>query len=232
MIKPEHTTIHNDTSAPVLTVNGNVTYTNRTVRNSSGTFVTRIETTTSIPYFETGKLVPTSGDGLESFVPESWRIHQSETGDVNGDKLEDLVAVLGRDDLKIKLADIPEDNLRAPRLLVVALKEKEGGYTLSLASPRVILCRNCGADHDNPLLELSLKNGTIIVKQERLTSAYKIDFYVELELKQNEWMLINGLWKTHNRETGYVYEEKQKPMPVEKFYIESMPKSDLYPNEK
>lgn len=215
-----HITINSETSAPVFTANGNVTYTNTVVTNSSGTTVTRTVTTTSIPYFEMGKIVPKSGNNLDSFVPEGWHVHKSATGDINGDKLEDLVMVLGKDDPAMRLEDISKDILRVPRLLVIALKEKEGGYKLSFAGPKVILCRNCGADHDNPMLDLSLKNGTIVIRQERLAPKVKVNYYVEVTLKQNEWQLSKGLLEIQDRDTGDIEEGKSDPVPLEQFYID------------
>ncbi len=69
----------------------------------------------------------------EQFIPQGWKLIMKETGDLNKDKLDDLVMVIeenNKDNL-IPNERLGEDTLNLnPRTILVLFKQKNGGYYL------------------------------------------------------------------------------------------------------
>jgi hypothetical protein len=82
---------------------------------------------------------------VQGFVPSGWKLDHQQVGDLNGDKLDDLMFVLIDDDPKNLVSDksFSENPVNTnPRILAVAFAEKSKTYKLVLQNhtliPRVV----------------------------------------------------------------------------------------------
>jgi hypothetical protein len=98
----------------------------------------------AIPDVSYPKLVAEAAD-LQGFVPKGWKLDHQQVGDLNGDKLDDLMFVLIDDDAKNLVSDksFSENPVNTnPRILAVAFSEKSRTYKLVLQNhtliPRIV----------------------------------------------------------------------------------------------
>lgn len=78
--------------------------------------------------------VPVSGKTLQSFIPKGWKLLEKAEGDLNKDGLADTSAVV-EEDRKWEMQDYGN----APqRILLILLKQKDGSFTLSISSLKVV----------------------------------------------------------------------------------------------
>ncbi|HEX5034355.1 MAG TPA: hypothetical protein VFW62_07745, partial [bacterium] len=100
---------------------------------------------------------PESGARPQDFVPKGWETLMQAEGDLNRD---------GKPDAALVLKNPTEDagGEEQPRLLVLLLQNPAGGgYRLAATSEQAILCRICGGIFGDPLAELQIKNGVVII---------------------------------------------------------------------
>jgi hypothetical protein len=106
--------------------------------------------------------IPASGKNAEAFVPQGWEINSQATGDLNKDKLPDLVLALALS--AAEKSDSYNDSWDLPRLLVILFKRKAGGYSRAAVSAKAIMCRGCGGVMGDPFDELSVTRGTVVIR--------------------------------------------------------------------
>ncbi|MEN3748522.1 hypothetical protein TPR58_15205 [Sphingomonas sp. HF-S3] len=86
------------------------------------------------------KLAPTAANA-EGFVPKGWRIESRDSGDLDGDGLPDLALALKQQDPANIVANkgLCGDRIDTnPRILVVALAQRGGGYRLAVQNHSLI----------------------------------------------------------------------------------------------
>ena len=101
--------------------------------------------------------IVSSARNVAGFVPAGWAVEASEVGDVSGDGVPDVVAILHDRARRNVLhrAEMDKDGRDTnPRLLVVALGQRGGPFRLLLAN-RKLIPRWTEWNLDDPLGELS-----------------------------------------------------------------------------
>ncbi|ASS40149.1 hypothetical protein [Fusobacterium sp. oral taxon 203] len=110
-----------------------------------------------------GENFPQKAKTVNDFIPKGWKKILTTNGDLNKDKLEDIVIVIEKEDKKnIKKNDGfgPEELNLNPRILLVLFKQKDGTYILASKNDKGFI-KSEGND-DNPALMDTLDD--IIIK--------------------------------------------------------------------
>jgi hypothetical protein len=84
-------------------------------------------------------VLPKTGNNFESFIPEGWKLLLSAKGDLNNDKMEDIVAIIEQPDTEKQ-----EDQTYNARIIFVILKSKENYYLSVQANNTVFLSGESG----------------------------------------------------------------------------------------
>lgn len=134
-------------------------------------------------------LLPQTGIKLESFVPKGWHVAEKAEGDLNKDNTPDLAAVLEADKEvpNLKEPDYPQK----PRILFIAFKQPDGGYTLSIQSNESVLLSNEGGVMGDPLAGLTIERGTLLV-QFYGGSADRWGYDYRWRFQNSDWFLIGA----------------------------------------
>ncbi len=109
-------------------------------------------------------LVPKSGEKLEDFVPNGWKIEQQIEGDLNHDSLPDTVLQLIEAKPEKDSQGDYQDRYRA---LLILLKTKDGKFSRAGVANKLIQCTSCGGmlGFGGAGADLKIKNGVLIVSQ-------------------------------------------------------------------
>jgi hypothetical protein len=106
--------------------------------------------------------VHASGATAESFVPKGWKVISQATGDLNGDKLNDIALVVkaqnekyiqANSDMGVQIFDTN------PRMLIVLFKNKNG-YTLGELNKTIIPIAD-GPTMDEPFKSVAIKKNVL-----------------------------------------------------------------------
>lgn len=160
--------------------------------------------------------VAQTGERVEDFSPKGWYLMMNAAGDLNGDNLDDAVAVFskaklfdGTDESTHSSAQSEED-VNTERVLIVALRDADGSLRLDELSQKIILCRTCGGWYDETLSELSIKNKVIEISQDILDT-YNSDYLHKIKKDARRgWVVFYGEGKFRERRTGKETAAKQK----------------------
>ncbi|MBX7147510.1 hypothetical protein K1X76_00365 [bacterium] len=141
----------------------------------------------SFPVLAQVPTIPQAGASPQNFVPAGYFIKNQAEGDLNGDKLNDLALVLAPD--WEKTIDIQPDNDKRDRYLVLAFKNPDNTYKLSAVKGDFIMCKNCGGVFGDPLDNLSIERGAVVVSfyggsRDRWGQVYRLRY------QNNDWYLI------------------------------------------
>ncbi|HKY63994.1 MAG TPA: hypothetical protein VJR29_11285 [bacterium] len=134
---------------------------------------------------------PESGARLQDFVPKGWAVLMQAEGDLNRD---------GKPDAALILKNPAEDSMQEewPRPLVLLLQNPEGGgYRLSAASEQAVLCRTCGGIFGDPLAELQIKNGVVIIDHYG-GSRFRWGYTHRWRRQDGDWILIGETKISHD----------------------------------
>lgn len=103
------------------------------------------------------KNLPPEGKSLVDFVPEGWTVQDQVNGDLNGDGVSDIAAILVQ-----SKPDSGEDELQ--RALIVLLgRDKEERFLLAGTNDKIINCKGCGGVKE--MVGVSIKKGVLLVEQ-------------------------------------------------------------------
>ncbi len=100
------------------------------------------------------KSLPAEGRSLQAFVPRGWSVEQQANGDLNGDGVSDIAAIL----VQTKAED--EDQ----RALIVLFGHAGGNLTLAGTNDKLIQCKGCGGIKEG--VEVEIRKGIAIVEQD------------------------------------------------------------------
>lgn len=121
---------------------------------------------------------PEKSQKIEDFVPEGWKVISEVRGDLNKDKLDDIVLLIEQEDpANIKSNEEKLGPLKLnlnPRILLVLFREKDGIYNLKAKNDKGFIA----SEHsdDNPTLEdtfsgMDINNNTLSIAFSFITSA-------------------------------------------------------------
>ncbi len=102
------------------------------------------------------KNLPVEGRALTDFLPKGWTVETQARGDLNGDGVADLAAVLVQDD-QVQGDDQPE------RAMIVILSYGKAKFTLAGTNDTIFQCKGCGGVKEG--VGISIKKGVIIATQ-------------------------------------------------------------------
>lgn len=105
------------------------------------------------------KDMPTSGKSLNAFLPKGWAVEDQAGGDLNGDGVSDISAILMKGKAGSSIREADDD----PRALIVLLGHGKGEFTPAGTNDRLLQCRGCGGVKEG--VGISIRKGVIIVRQ-------------------------------------------------------------------
>jgi hypothetical protein len=103
---------------------------------------------------------------LAGFVPREWKLEQKAVGDLNGDRRPDAALVLHMTSAKNRIAPSFAPDTRYdtnPRMLVLLLARKSGGYDL-VAADHKLIPRYENPNMDDPFDGIAIKSGVLTVR--------------------------------------------------------------------
>lgn len=162
----------------------------------------------------------TSTQKITAFAPHDWYLLVETEGDLNGDSRPDTVAVFSKSNPQARKYDENqnEEDLEAPRLLIIALRDNKDHLQRAGKSNRAVLCRRCGGMLDEPLIGLSIKGGTVVLEQESLATS-DISYKHMIRYQDGRW-LVSGEVKLRDRRKGTTQKVRQeKSVPLSEFDI-------------
>lgn len=101
--------------------------------------------------------IPDSGRTVYDFVPKDYVFIDSAFGDLNKDKIDDIVIAL-----KHKDEDTFEMDEEPKRILLVILRSK-GVLKVIGRSENVLMCRNCGGVFGDPFASIDITKGVLSI---------------------------------------------------------------------
>ena len=117
--------------------------------------------------FAFGESFPDKAKNVNGFVPTGWKTILSAKGDLNNDKLEDVVIVIEKTD---KANIVKNENLGSeylnlnPRILLVLFKQKNGSYILASKNDKGFI-KSAGDKENQALMDtldsISIKNNIL-----------------------------------------------------------------------
>ena len=90
---------------------------------------------------------------IQSFIPAGYSILDSASGDMNNDKIKDLILILKNNNESI---ENNYDELIRPLLILHGTKNNK--YTLFAKNDSVVLCSRCGGAFGDPYEGMTIKN--------------------------------------------------------------------------
>lgn len=134
---------------------------------------------------EAMSIVPAVANSLEALVPKGWKLESKVEGNLNRDQLPDVAVTITQ---KAKLPDNPDFEVTR-RLLVLALRQKDGKWQRSAVSDRVALNSDEGGVWGDPFQEIRIERGALVIEhfggsnwRWGITSRYRF--------QDNQWSLI------------------------------------------
>jgi hypothetical protein len=117
--------------------------------------------------------LPRHAATLAGFVPKDWRLNDKTIGELNGDRIPDVVLALWMVDLRNKIHPSYDPKSRYdtnPMMLVVLFGSKSGGYDLAVANHKLIP-RRVNPNQDEPYNGVSIAKGVLRVKMHEFLEA-------------------------------------------------------------
>lgn len=113
-------------------------------------------------------------------------------GDLNQDGKPDAALVL-----KNPAEETFPPDEEWPRLLILVLQKPEGGYRLAAKSSEAVLCRTCGGVFGDPLAEIQIKNGVLIIDHYG-GSRDRWGYTHRWRYQDGDWLLIGETQISHD----------------------------------
>lgn len=158
-----------------------------------------------------GENFPQKAKTVNDFIPKGWKEILTTNGDLNKDKLEDIVIVIEKEDKKnIKKNDVlgPDYLNLNPRILLVLFKQKDGTYILASKNDKGFI--QSENDEENPTLMdtlngINIKNNILRINFSYFLSAgswwTSTNVYI-FRFQNNVFELIGYESNAYMRNTG------------------------------
>jgi hypothetical protein len=136
--------------------------------------------------------IPMTAKAPEGFAPDGWEVRVVEKGDLNGDKIDDVVIVMTKPEI------MENGVLVEGKKNFLALAFGDGGqFKRTAFSDEAVLDTEEGGPFGDPFEGLKIENGTVIIYHyggggQRWSSAERYRW------SQNRWMLIGKTYGTIN----------------------------------
>lgn len=101
--------------------------------------------------------IPDSGKTISDFIPQNYIFFDSACGDLNKDKINDVVIAL-----KHKDEDTFEMDEEPKRILLVMIRSKSGFKVIG-KSENALMCRNCGGVFGDPFASIGIDKGVLYI---------------------------------------------------------------------
>ena len=143
-------------------------------------------------------MIKATGKSLDDFVPEKWKIIGEARGDLNKDKLTDIVAVIEyTGEYNAGDEELIEGQ---PRILFILFMKKEGTYKLSVQSANLILRSDEGGVFGDPFVGVECSRGSIVVSFYG-GSSWRWGYTYRFRFQNKAWYLIGETDETQNINT-------------------------------
>lgn len=154
-------------------------------------------------------IIKNSGTLIEDFIPKNWRILQKVVGDLNKDKLDDVVLVLQEEDkTKIETLKGEEGDYTIDfnqRLLIVLCKDSTtNGFNLKGRTNTFIINRH-SENMADPLQEIVISNGILKINfflWYSMGSWYQTELTYIFRFQNNQVSLIGAEYNEIHRGTS------------------------------
>ncbi len=132
--------------------------------------------------------IPATGKDIRSFIPEGFDTLATAAGDLNKDKIGDLVMVLGS--VKENSAELSFEEIDSlPQRILVVLLKTASGYQLAAKTQTAILCKDCGGVFGDPFAGITVTSGVLTVEHYG-GSAWRWGYTHKFRYQQNSFYLI------------------------------------------
>ena len=151
---------------------------------------------------------------IEDFVQKGQTLLIDADGDLNNDAIPDKVLVYNNPTSQAKT-----DDFSPPRTLVILQSNPQGQYRLWASSDQVILCEECGGLTGDPLRELKIEQGAIVIKQDGGSrERWERNSHIVLDMSSKKWMVVYDqmkvvdMYDASNNHTRNIIEGTQLPL--------------------
>lgn len=101
--------------------------------------------------------LPQQGASLADFVPKGWNVEFQVSGDLNGDGVPDIAAILIEDKLNNDADDGPK------QVLSVLLGTDNNKFALAGVNSKLLQCKGCGGVKE--FVDIQIKKNVVVVSQ-------------------------------------------------------------------
>ncbi|HNS12199.1 MAG TPA: hypothetical protein PKM97_06255 [Bacteroidia bacterium] len=111
--------------------------------------------------FELFPEITSSGESIQSFIPQGWSLRDSSSGLLDDDELLDFAIVIQLDDTLLLSKILGDDTMTEeyrPRILMILSKTADNTFRKSCQSNQAILAENEGGMLGDPFQSLEIKN--------------------------------------------------------------------------
>ena len=147
--------------------------------------------------------VAASGDVVDDFIPEGWKIEADVAGDLNGGGTVDHAITMIEDK---PATDKDGGSVDRNRGLVIVFGQTGGKFTKAAVADRLLQCPNCGGAFygaGNAPANVSIAKGVLIIQQDH-GSRWVTDttYRFRYDEQPNMFILIGFDYSSRDRNTG------------------------------
>lgn len=124
---------------------------------------------TLIPAFLFGQgfsypTINAKGQRVDDFIPAGWKIHDSATGDLNKDNLNDVAIILQHTDSIVVVKDVEDTVITQPRMLLILFKNSTDNFFTLIEQSNSFILNHENPTMDDPFHELNIYAGILEIK--------------------------------------------------------------------
>jgi hypothetical protein len=138
-------------------------------------------------------IIPMTAKEPEGFAPDGWEVRIVEKGDLNGDKMDDVVIVMAKPEV------MENGVLVKGRKHFLALAFGDGGqFKRTAFSDEAAMDTEEGGSFGDPFDDLKIENGVVVISHYGGGGANRWSVTERYRWRQNRWMLIGKTYGTIN----------------------------------